>query len=176
MKHTITTTFGLAVLAGIFLVSPAFAVVSMSWTSIGDVGNAPDSSTGYGAVDHAYNIGTYEVSGIFSSTSLLGGTEFGISTPFSMTATFEEGSPYGSGTGYFAATSFSFDIGGDIYTGLPGLPGSPDLLVGFESYGSSVNAVGFSDANSNIVYSFLVQPRQPLTLLIPQLQCFRTSR
>jgi formylglycine-generating enzyme required for sulfatase activity len=61
MKHTFTSTFGLAILAGISLVSPAFAVVSMSWTSIGNVNNAADPSTGYGSVDHAYNIGTYEV-------------------------------------------------------------------------------------------------------------------
>ena len=61
MKQSITSTFGLAILAGISLVSPAFAVVNMSWTSIGNVNNAADPSTGYGSVDHAYNIGTYEV-------------------------------------------------------------------------------------------------------------------
>ena len=61
MKQSLTSTFGLAVLAGISLVTPAFAVVSMSWTSIGDVNNAADPSTGYGSVDHAYNIGTYDV-------------------------------------------------------------------------------------------------------------------
>ena len=33
----------------------------MSWTSIGNVNNAADPSTGYGSVNHAYNIGTYEV-------------------------------------------------------------------------------------------------------------------
>jgi len=33
----------------------------MNWTSIGNSGNAADPSTSYGAVDHAYNIGTYEV-------------------------------------------------------------------------------------------------------------------
>ena len=37
MKHTLASTFGLAVLVGIYLVTPAFAVVSMSWTSIGNV-------------------------------------------------------------------------------------------------------------------------------------------
>ena len=61
MKQSITSTFGLAILAGISLVSPAFAVVNMSWTSIGNVNNAADPSTGYGSVDHAYNIGTYDV-------------------------------------------------------------------------------------------------------------------
>ena len=63
MKQSITSTFGLAVLAGISLLTPAFAVVTMSWTSIGNVNNAADPSTGslYGSVDHAYNIGTYEV-------------------------------------------------------------------------------------------------------------------
>jgi len=70
MKHTFTSTFGLAILAGISLVSPAFPVVTMSWTSIGNVGNAVDPADGdqftpgiqhYGSVDHAYKIGTYEV-------------------------------------------------------------------------------------------------------------------
>ena len=61
MKHPITSPLGLALLAGISLVSPAFAVVNMSWTSIGNVNNAADPSTGYGAVGYAYNIGTYEV-------------------------------------------------------------------------------------------------------------------
>jgi len=60
MKHPISTTLGLAILAGISLVTPAFAVVSMSWTSIGNAGNAADTS-GYGGVGYAYKIGTYEV-------------------------------------------------------------------------------------------------------------------
>jgi len=61
MKQSLTSTFGLAVLAGISLVTPAFAVVTMSWTSIGNPNNAADPSTPYGSVDHAYDIGTYEV-------------------------------------------------------------------------------------------------------------------
>ena len=61
MKHPITTAIGLVVLAGLSLVSQAMAVVNMSWTSIGNAGNAADPSTGYGSVNHAYNIGTYEV-------------------------------------------------------------------------------------------------------------------
>ena len=60
MKQRIFTSLGLAVLACVSLVTPASAVVSMSWTSIGNAGNTADT-TGYGAVDHAYNIGTYEV-------------------------------------------------------------------------------------------------------------------
>ena len=61
MQHPITSPLGLALLAGISLVSPAFAVVNMSWTSIGNAGNAADPSTGYGQVNYGYNIGTYEV-------------------------------------------------------------------------------------------------------------------
>ncbi|MCX6879007.1 MAG: SUMF1/EgtB/PvdO family nonheme iron enzyme [Verrucomicrobia bacterium] len=61
MKHHSLNHVGLTVLATITLATPAFAVVSMSWTTIGDVNNLADPSTGYGAVDHAYNIGTYEV-------------------------------------------------------------------------------------------------------------------
>ena len=50
-----------AALGTITFCTPAFAIVSMSWTSIGNAGNTADPSTGYGAVDHAYNIGTYDV-------------------------------------------------------------------------------------------------------------------
>lgn len=60
MKNTIITTLGLALLASISLVSPAKAVVNITWTSIGNPGNAADT-TGYGAVSYAYNIGTYDV-------------------------------------------------------------------------------------------------------------------
>jgi len=50
--------------------TPAFADFNMSWMSIGNAGNLADPADGdrytegiqhYGAVDHAYNIGTYEV-------------------------------------------------------------------------------------------------------------------
>ena len=70
MKLAIPSTLGLATLAGMSFISPAFAVVSMSWTTIGNANNSADSADGdrftpgiqhYGAVDHAYNIGTYEV-------------------------------------------------------------------------------------------------------------------
>ena len=61
MKHTIASALGLAILAGISLVTPAMAVISISWTSIGNAGNPADPATGYGSVDHTYNIGTYEV-------------------------------------------------------------------------------------------------------------------
>ncbi len=60
MKHSLRSPFALAVLAGISLVSPAMAVVNMNWTSIGNAGNAADTS-GYGAVSSAYSIGTYDV-------------------------------------------------------------------------------------------------------------------
>ena len=39
---------------------PASAVVNISWTTIGNPGNAADT-TGYGSVSYAYNIGTYDV-------------------------------------------------------------------------------------------------------------------
>ena len=50
----------LAALAGISLVTPAFAVVSIDYVSVGNAGNAADT-TGYGAVTYAYQIGKYEV-------------------------------------------------------------------------------------------------------------------
>ena len=42
------------------LITSASATVTMDWVSIGNVNNAADT-TGYGAVDHAYRIGKYEV-------------------------------------------------------------------------------------------------------------------
>ena len=48
------------------LISSASATVTMDWVSIGNINNAADQLTGYGsfgygAVDHAYRIGKYEV-------------------------------------------------------------------------------------------------------------------
>ena len=43
------------------LVLPATATVTIDWTTVGDTGNPNDPLTGYGAVDHAYKIGKYEV-------------------------------------------------------------------------------------------------------------------
>jgi sulfatase modifying factor 1 len=43
------------------LISSASATITMDWVTIGNVNNAADSLTGYGAVDHAYQIGKYEV-------------------------------------------------------------------------------------------------------------------
>ena len=48
------------------LITSASATVTMDWVSIGDINNAADTavgsgSFGYGAVDHAYRIGKYEV-------------------------------------------------------------------------------------------------------------------
>ena len=42
------------------LITSASATVTMDWVSIGNANNAADY-TGYGAVDHAYRIGKYEV-------------------------------------------------------------------------------------------------------------------
>jgi formylglycine-generating enzyme required for sulfatase activity len=42
------------------LITSASATVTMDWVSIGNANNAADT-TGYGAVDHAYKIGKYEV-------------------------------------------------------------------------------------------------------------------
>lgn len=64
MKLPNTNSLGLAILAGISLVTPAFAVVSIDYVSVGNAGNTADTVTpnpGYGAVAYAYKIGTYEV-------------------------------------------------------------------------------------------------------------------
>lgn len=63
MKLRTTNSLSLAVLAGIALTSPAFAVVNIEYVSVGNAGNAADPATGslYGAVAYAYNIGKYEV-------------------------------------------------------------------------------------------------------------------
>jgi sulfatase modifying factor 1 len=63
MKHPIRSLFGLTILAGVSLVSPAFAVVNIDWVQVGNPGNGPDPLTGtlYGAVGYGYSIGKYEV-------------------------------------------------------------------------------------------------------------------
>ena len=58
MKLRLILPLGLAILVGI---TPAFAVVSMSWTYIDYINKLVDPATGRGFVKHAYNIGTYEV-------------------------------------------------------------------------------------------------------------------
>jgi len=62
MKNNRTIqSLGLAVLAGISLVTPAMAVVNIAWVPVGNAGNSADPSTGYGAVGYSYQIGKYEV-------------------------------------------------------------------------------------------------------------------
>ena len=43
------------------LITSASATVTMDWVSIGDINNLADQLTYHGAVDHAYQIGKYEV-------------------------------------------------------------------------------------------------------------------
>ena len=60
MKRPIIPSFGLAVLASVSLVMPAFAVVNIVYVPVGNAGNAADT-TGYGSVAYDYQIGKYEV-------------------------------------------------------------------------------------------------------------------
>ena len=64
MKFPTRSILRLAALAGISLVTPAFASITMDWVNVGHAGNAADPGTGslYGAVAYAYQIGKYEVS------------------------------------------------------------------------------------------------------------------
>jgi MYXO-CTERM domain-containing protein len=41
--------------------SVASATITMDWVTVGNAGNAPDPTTGFGSVGHEYRIGTYEV-------------------------------------------------------------------------------------------------------------------
>ena len=59
MKHPLSSGFGLAVLAGVSLVTSASAVVSIDYVSVGKAGNANDA-TGYGAVAYNYKIAKNE--------------------------------------------------------------------------------------------------------------------
>jgi sulfatase modifying factor 1 len=55
------TFLPLILLCATFLVAlPTASAVTMAWSPVGNPGNASDS-TGYGAVGHSYNIGTYDV-------------------------------------------------------------------------------------------------------------------
>ena len=51
---------GLSVATALLGLAPAATAVSIDWTSVGNPGNAADS-TGFGAVGYTYQIGTYEV-------------------------------------------------------------------------------------------------------------------
>ena len=62
MKFPTTSTLGLAVLAGVSLVTPAFAVINIDSVLVGNINNANDATTGsvYGAVAYAYQIAKNE--------------------------------------------------------------------------------------------------------------------
>jgi formylglycine-generating enzyme required for sulfatase activity len=62
MKRHIVPTFGLAILAGVALMTPAFSASNFAYVSIGNAGNADDAATGslYGAVAYAYKIAQNE--------------------------------------------------------------------------------------------------------------------
>ena len=62
MKHPTISSIGLAVLAGISLVTPTFAVVSIDYAFIGNANNAADPATGslYGAVASNYKLAKNE--------------------------------------------------------------------------------------------------------------------
>ena len=60
MKLPIHNTAGLAFLAGIALSTPAFAVVTIDYVTVGNAENTADA-TGFGRVDYAYQIGKNEV-------------------------------------------------------------------------------------------------------------------
>ena len=60
MKHPIITSIGLAALAGVSLVTPSMASLSIDYVTVGNIVMEADTN-GYGKVDYAYNIGKYEV-------------------------------------------------------------------------------------------------------------------
>jgi sulfatase modifying factor 1 len=100
-----TPLFTCAIVAA--LITSASATVTMDWVTIGNANNAADSATGslYGAVDHAYRIGKYEVTnaqygeflnakgqsnsnGVYNTyMSSYGITQSGVSGSFSYTVT-----------------------------------------------------------------------------------------
>jgi hypothetical protein len=62
MKLPKVPAFNLAILAGISFVTPALAVINIDYATVGNVGNAADTTFdpgGYGAVGYVYNIGKY---------------------------------------------------------------------------------------------------------------------
>ena len=63
MKSTLSSTFGLALVASVSLVSSASAAVSIDWVSVGNTGNKGDeaNTSRFGAVQYDYQIGKYEV-------------------------------------------------------------------------------------------------------------------
>ncbi|MCU0782396.1 MAG: SUMF1/EgtB/PvdO family nonheme iron enzyme, partial [Akkermansiaceae bacterium] len=59
MKTPFLATLGLAAVAGIAMILPATAAVTIDWVTVGNAGNAADS-TGYGAVAYEYKIAKNE--------------------------------------------------------------------------------------------------------------------
>ena len=64
MKNSLLSYFGFALAAGIILVTPTFAAVSIDYVTIGNINNAADTVTpnpGFGTVGYEYKIGKNEV-------------------------------------------------------------------------------------------------------------------
>ncbi len=102
---------GLAVLAGIALISPAIAAVNIDWVDVGHAGNAGDvqSQGTFGAVDYAYQIGKYPVTNA-QYTAFLNAVDPGGSNPIGI---------YNSNMSSNARGGISFDAGaasGSKYT------------------------------------------------------------
>lgn len=57
MKHPIISSIGLAILSGASFLTPALASPGIDCVPVANISNAPPPAGGYGAVDHAYNIG-----------------------------------------------------------------------------------------------------------------------
>jgi len=111
MKLPDLTSPGLAVLAGIALISPAIAAVNIDWVDVGHAGNAGDvqSQGTFGAVDYAYQIGKYPVTNA-QYTAFLNAVDPGGSNPNGI---------YNSNMGSNARGGISFDAGaasGSKYT------------------------------------------------------------
>ena len=68
-------------------------VVTMSWSPVGNPGNAPDPLTGNGEVDYAFNIGTYDVTvgqyvAFLNSNDPTGADPLSLYNPFMSNVTF----------------------------------------------------------------------------------------
>jgi formylglycine-generating enzyme required for sulfatase activity len=63
-RNSLCRALGLVALSCVLLCGAGIAsasTITMQTVPVGNVGNAPDPATGFGEVDYAYNIGTYDV-------------------------------------------------------------------------------------------------------------------
>ncbi len=145
----------------IFLVCVAWAAnargITMSWSPVGNAGNAPDPATGslFGAVNYSYNIGTYDVTNA-QYVAFLNANDPDGSDPLTLynSKMSDQGSPAGLNAGVlYGGIDFApAGVQGNIYSVISGWENKPVNCV------SWFDAIRFANWMDNGQPVFTTEP------------------